>query len=128
MRLAPAFRSCFRFTVRPWISSSPALACRPLSSSSQGLPSETLTADVIEENAIFDEPDSTGEEGGETPRSYRTFMNTIGYQYRFARPQNWLGQNVVKCLVIIILFSRGFIPICSALPHESLLQTPTSNI
>jgi hypothetical protein len=97
-RLMPALRSCFRCTARPWIGSPKVLARRPLTSSSQELPSEPLTPDVLEEPDAFDdlEPESMGEEGGETPRSYRTFMAKVGFQYRFARPQNWLGQKVVK--------------------------------
>lgn len=109
-RLAPASRSGFRYAVRPWTSSSIFLVHRALTSSSQGLPSDTLAADVPA-SATISEPDPVGEfepesveEGDETPRSYRGFLEKIGFQYRFASPQNWLGQRVVKRLLVMWSF------------------------
>src|SRR5258705_158727 len=120
-RLAPTFRSCFRCAIRPWISSSTVLTRRAGTLSGQGRPTET--ADVIEEpDGIADlEPESMGEEDSETPRSYQTFMNKIGYQYRFASPQNWLGRNVVNRLVVFFFSYVDSFLVCPALPHESLL-------
>ena len=115
-RLASAFRSGFCCAVRPRISSSIFLARRALS---QELSSETLAADVIPEPDPVDEFEQESiEEGDETPRSYRAFLEKIGFQYRFASPQNWLGQRVVKRLRHVVLHVDSFL---SALPHEPLL-------
>jgi hypothetical protein len=68
---------------------------RRFASSGEVLSGETSSDNVIEEEGVIDniQPELIGEEGGETPRSYRQFMDTIGYQYRFATPRNWLGRN-----------------------------------
>ena len=109
-RLAPAFRTCFRCAARPWVISPRVLARRPLTSSSQGLPGETFTADLIEEPDVIGdfETGSMGDEGSETPRSYRAFMDKIGSEYRFARPQKWLSRNAVKCLIVLLFNVDSF--------------------
>lgn len=99
--LAPTLRSCFHCVVRPWISSPTVLTRRPYSLSSQGPNAEV---DVIDDL----QPESMGGEGNEKPRSYRQFMDKLGYQYRFARPQNWLGRNVV--LILSLLFNVESFP------------------
>lgn len=105
-RLAPTFRSSIHCVVRPWASSSTVLA-RRFASSGEVLSGETSSDNVIEEEGVIDniQPELIGEEGGETPRSYRQFMDTIGYQYRFATPRNWLGRNGVKPLVFSVSFA-----------------------
>lgn len=87
-RLAPAFRSCLFSISRPFTSS--VLRRAELSS--------PTTLDAREQAPNEEEEDYqdmlTQRDSG--PASYRQFLEDIGYKYKFASPQLWLGNKVVE--------------------------------
>jgi hypothetical protein len=81
-RLAPAFKSCLFSVSRPITSSVP----RRAESSSPTTLDTTLND---EEQDMLTRRDSG-------PASYKQFLEEIGYRYKFASPQLWLGDKVVE--------------------------------
>ena len=94
-RLASAFKSCLFSISRPITSSIPR---RTESSSPTTLDTGELTLDIGEQAANDEEGDFqnmvTQRDSG--PASYRQFLEEIGYKYKFASPQLWLGDKVVE--------------------------------
>lgn len=86
-RLAPAFRCLFSVS-------------RPISSSvCRRNESTTLNADEQEQEQDDDEEGDIQEaltERNSGPASYKQFLEEIGYRYKFASPQQWLGGKVVE--------------------------------
>lgn len=95
-RLAPTFKSCLLAMSRPVASTSNVIQRR-------GLISSTTVMDAGEQvsNSTTDEDDQFGnimnqQQGNDGPSSYRQFLEEIGYKYKFASPQKWLGNEVVE--------------------------------
>jgi len=97
-RLAAALRSCSRFPARSVTSTSTAILCRSIAASASRHASEAPPTDEAVESESFGNvaAEPMAEEGGETPRSYRQFLQQIGHQYRYASGKSWLGGDVVK--------------------------------
>lgn len=86
-RLAPAFKCLFSVS-RPITSSVPR---RVESSSTTTFNTEEQEQDDEEGNV---QDMLTQRESG--PESYRQFLEEIGSRYKFASPQQWLGNKVVE--------------------------------
>ncbi|KAF9532089.1 eukaryotic mitochondrial regulator protein-domain-containing protein [Crepidotus variabilis] len=86
-RLVSAFRACNGGLRRPSV--------RAISTSLPRRAAELPTdKDAPSSEPEIDAITVTAEESTEAPKSYRDFMNKIGYQYRLAEPRNWLGGHV----------------------------------
>lgn len=97
--LAAVLRQGFSFPARFVTSFPSTIFRRSIAASTSRQASETDAAQGFDvSDNLVTEP--MAEEGSETPRSYRQFLQQIGYQYRDARPRNWLGGVVVKYLVL----------------------------
>ena len=97
-RLAAALGLCSRFSARSVTSTSTAIFRRSIAASASRHASEAAPTDEAVGSESFGNvaAEPMAEEGGETPRSYRHFLQQIGHQYRYARPRSWLGGDVVK--------------------------------
>ena len=90
-RLAPVFKSYLFSVSRPITSSVPRRA----------EPSSPTTSDT-EEQTWNDEEEDLGDfqnmltQRDSGPTSYKKFLDEIGYKYKFASPQLWLGGKVVE--------------------------------
>lgn len=86
-RLVPAFKSCLFSVSRPITSSVP----RRVESSSP------TALDTEEEDPLAsDDFQDTMSERDSGPASYKQFLEDIGYKYKYASPQLWLGNKVVE--------------------------------
>ena len=105
-RLASTFKSCVFSVARPVASASNVMQHRGLISSAPRraeLPSSP-TSDVGEQasnDSVDEDMDlsdlMTEQRGNDTgPASYRQFLEEIGYKYKFASPQRWLGNRIVE--------------------------------
>lgn len=87
-RLAPAFKCLFSVS-RPITSSA---SRRAELTSSTTLDTEEQEQEDDEEGDI---QDMLTERDG-SPESYRQFLENIGCRYKFASPQQWLGNKIVE--------------------------------
>ncbi len=63
---------------------------------------ESAAEEAIEETKAQDGPESRRWQ----PKSYNEFLSSIGAKYKFARPNSWLGDGVVR-VVYAFLFTSS---------------------
>ena len=104
-RLVPTLKSCLLSGARPVASTSNVVQRRGLVSSvprrAEPSPVTPVEGEGGEEQVSNNDMDTNlsnlmtqGDETG--PASYRQFLEEIGYKYKFASPQQWLGNEVVE--------------------------------